>query len=83
AGLGEWKWLHTLAPYIFFIYLLHEPVLSYLSQWTRGVPLAGSTAAQLGYTLGLAAATTLACLGLGLALKRLLPPAYSLLTGGR
>lgn len=80
----EKSWtLLKLAPSIFFVYLLHEPVLSYLSSWTGGLVSADSSLSQLGYALLLATATVAVTLGMGWALRRFAPQAYSLLTGGR
>jgi len=81
--LGERAWLMWLAPSIFFIYLLHEPTLSYLAEWTKGWVLSGSTASQLGYACFLTAACLAITWSIGWILKRFAPPAYALLTGGR
>lgn len=80
--LGESRMLLKLAPSIFFVYLLHEPVLSYLANWTRGLVGDGS-ASQLGYALGLAVATVALTYAMGWVLRRFAPPVYSTLTGGR
>jgi len=80
--LGERRWLLRLSGSIFFVYLLHEPVLSFLADWTPGL-LLGGTAGQLAYVAFLGATATGLCLGLGALLRRATPPVYSLLTGGR
>lgn len=81
--LGESRMLQKLAPSIFFVYLLHEPVLSYLASWTGGLVSAGSSLSQLGYALLLASATVAITYGMGWVLRRFAPPVYSVLTGGR
>lgn len=83
ARLGESRMLLKLAPSIFFVYLLHEPMLSYLANWTRGMVSAGSSLSQLGYALGLAVATVALTYVMGWVLRRFAPPVYSTLTGGR
>jgi len=80
--LGENRMLLQLAPSIFFVYLLHEPTLSYLANWTRGLVGAGS-ASQLGYALLLGVATVAITYSMGWVLRRFAPPVYSVLTGGR
>jgi peptidoglycan/LPS O-acetylase OafA/YrhL len=81
--LGESRVLLRLAPSIFFIYLLHEPVLSYLADWTGGLVSAGSSLSQLGYALLLALTTVAITYAMGWILRRIAPPVYSVLTGGR
>jgi len=86
GGAGETGWkraIFMLSPYIFFIYLLHEPALSFIASWTSWMVSPDSSLAQLGYVLFLTAATMASTLGLAWVLKRFAPPAYSLLTGGR
>ncbi|MBI4805471.1 MAG: acyltransferase [Desulfovibrio sp.] len=83
---GETNWkraIFLLSPYIFFIYLLHEPALSFIASWTSWMVSPDSSPAQLGYVLFLAVATMAATLGVAWMLKRFAPPVYSLLTGGR
>jgi surface polysaccharide O-acyltransferase-like enzyme len=85
-GTVETGWkraVFMLSPYIFFIYLLHEPALSFIASWTSWMVSADSVLAQLGYVLFLAVSTMAATLGVAWVLKRLAPPVYSLLTGGR
>jgi peptidoglycan/LPS O-acetylase OafA/YrhL len=81
--VGEGQWLTRLAGYIFFIYLLHEPTLSFLAGATPELVKGGGTAAQLGYAAFLAAAAIGATLAAGWGLKRAAPAAYGVLTGGR
>jgi len=86
GGTGESGWkraVFRLSPYIFFIYLLHEPALSFIASWTGWMISADSALAQLGYVLFLAASTMAATLGVAWLLKRLAPPVYAVLTGGR
>lgn len=83
ARIGERGWLLWLSPSIFFIYLLHEPALSYLAEWTKGWVLPGSTASQLGYAAFLTAACLALTWSVGWGIRRFAPPAYSALTGGR
>ncbi|GFK94769.1 hypothetical protein NNJEOMEG_02617 [Fundidesulfovibrio magnetotacticus] len=80
--LGERAWLLRLSGSIFFVYLFHEPALSWLADLTPWLVLPG-TAGQLAYVVLLAASATGLCLGLGAALRRLAPRVYGLFTGGR
>lgn len=81
--VGEREWLTKLAGFIFFIYLLHEPTLSFLADVTPGLVKGGGTAAQLGYAAFLAAVGVGVTLGAGWGLKRVAPAVYGVLTGGR
>jgi len=80
--LGERALLLRLSGSIFFVYLLHEPLLSFLADKTPGL-LPPGTAGQLAYVAFLGLAVTAVCLALGAAMRRWARPAYSLLTGGR
>jgi len=83
AKLQDWGWLTRIAPFIFFVYLVHEPALSYLADACSGLFSLPGTISQLGFALGLAVAATAVSLALALLLRSLAPPVYRLLTGGR
>jgi peptidoglycan/LPS O-acetylase OafA/YrhL len=87
AGLGGdgrvSRWLFRLTPYIFFIYLTHEPALSFLADATGWMLSPASPLSQLGYTAFLAASATAATLAAAWLLRRFAQPVYGLLTGGR
>ena len=83
GGTGWKRAVFMLSPYIFFIYLLHEPALSFIASWTGRMVSADSALSQLGYVAFLAVSTMAATLGLAWVLKRFVPPVYAVLTGGR
>ena len=81
---GESPFLLRLSGISFFVYLTHEPILSYLIYVTRFVfhPTSG-TLVGLGYMLLLTALTFALCVCLGRLLARYAPGAYALATGAR
>lgn len=82
-GVGSYRTLLALAPYAFFIYLLHEPVMSFLMAATPGLAIAGNTASQIGYAAFLTIATGLVNLSAAWLLRRFVPGIYAVVTGGR
>lgn len=81
--LHDNRFLLSLAPYSFFLYLLHEPTLSYLIYLVRFVlPPTGVFTGLLDY-FGLAAATCALVLATGRLMAGHLPWLYGFLTGFR
>jgi len=83
AWLGRSKLLLGLSGCSFFVYLTHEPVLSYLIYGTRFLFHPSGTVAGIAYMLLLMVATFALCTGLARLLERFAPGAYSLATGSR
>ncbi len=78
--------LHKIAPYAFFVYLAHEPTLSYLIYVTRFLFELWRPSGVFGtvfYYFLLTALTFGIALGLGRLLARRLPRVYAVITGGR
>jgi hypothetical protein len=75
--------LGILCPFSFFIYLTHEPILSLAIAFSRFLVSADNGLAQIGYVLLMFGVTVVVTYGLGLGLKKGLPPVYSALTGAR
>ena len=82
--LGRSKFLLGLSGVSFFVYLTHEPVLSYLIYGTRFLfhPTSG-TWGGIGYMALLTGLTFALCTGLGLLLARYAPAVYAVATGSR
>ncbi len=82
--LGRSRLLLGLSGVSFFVYLTHEPVLSYLIYGTRYLfRPSGGTALGVGYMALLILATTGVCVALARLLIRFAPAAYALATGAR
>lgn len=81
---GESPFLLRLSGISFFVYLTHEPILSYLIYVTRFVfhPTSG-TLVGLGYMMLLTVLTFALCVCLGRLLAHYAPGAYALATGAR
>lgn len=75
--------LATLAPYAFFIYLAHEPILSYLIYLTRFIHAPAGAVSGVVYYFLLAVLTFGLAYVLGRVLESRAPRAYALATGSR
>lgn len=75
--------LRRLAATSFFVYLTHEPVLSYLIYGTRFVFKPSGTAVGIAYMLLLTALTYALCHGLARLFERFAPRVYAVATGAR
>ncbi len=76
------QWFIWLSGFAFFIYGFHAPMISFLTRWLFSI-LDGFTYYRL-LTYFLTPAIILAiCVGVGLLLKKISPPTFRLLTGGR
>ena len=74
--------LIRLEPYAFFVYAIHEPYLTVLKKLSvRIIPMRGGWI-LLQY-FGIAFLGIIIFLGIGVAVKRLFPKLYGILTGGR
>jgi len=83
SWLGQSKFLLQLSGYSFFVYLAHEPVLSYLIYGTRFVFKPTGSLAGIAYMLLLMGLTFALCYLLGRLLERFVPRVYAIATGGR
>jgi len=83
AWLGRSALLLRLAAYSFFVYLTHEPVLSYLIYGTRFVFKPSGGVIGIAYMWLLTLLAFALCYGLARLLERYLPRAYALATGAR
>jgi peptidoglycan/LPS O-acetylase OafA/YrhL len=82
-GLRDNRLLLGLSPYAFFLYLLHEPTLSYLIYLARFVFVPTGFFTGIALYVGLTALTIAVVLGLGALLSRRAPTVYGVLTGFR
>ncbi|MEA4858381.1 acyltransferase [Solidesulfovibrio sp.] len=84
SWLGRSKFLLSLSGTSFFVYLTHEPVLSYLIYGTRFLfhPTSGSLVG-IGYMALLTVTTFAVCSGLAWLLVRYAPAVYAVATGSR
>ena len=80
---GQSALLARLSAYSFFVYLTHEPVLSYLIYVTRFVLKPTGSAQGIVYMLLLILVDTALCYGLARLLERYWPRAYAVATGAR
>ncbi|EHJ46779.1 acyltransferase 3 [Solidesulfovibrio carbinoliphilus subsp. oakridgensis] len=83
SWLGRSKLLLGLSGVSFFVYLTHEPVLSYLIYGTRFLFHPSGTADGIAYMLLLLLVTFALCTGLARLCIRFVPTAYALVTGSR
>jgi peptidoglycan/LPS O-acetylase OafA/YrhL len=81
--LRDNKMLLSLAGTSFFVYLVHEPVLSYLIYGTRFLFKPSGTLVGIAYMLLLMAVTYAVCNALARLLERRLPRLYALAVGAR
>jgi len=81
--LRDNKALLRLAGVSFFIYLVHEPILSYLIYGTRFLFKPSGVVAGVAYMWLLMAVDYALCLGLAAMLQRRLPRVYALASGAR
>lgn len=81
--LNEATVLLRLAPTSFFVYLTHEPVLSYLIYGTRFLFKPSGSVVGIAYMLLLVVVTYAVCYGLACLLERRLPRLYALAVGAR
>ncbi len=81
--LGRNTFLLGLSGASFFVYLTHEPVLSYLIYVTRFVFHPSGTIAGIGYMFLLVVLTFAVCTLLARGLSRYAPAAYAMATGAR
>jgi surface polysaccharide O-acyltransferase-like enzyme len=75
-------WLMPLAAYTFFVYVAHEPIVTFARKAAVRV-LGGEPALLFVAWIAAGAATLAICFGMAIALHRLLPAFYGLVTGGR
>ncbi|MFU2209498.1 acyltransferase family protein [Solidesulfovibrio sp. C21] len=83
SRFGDSPFLLRLSGISFFVYLTHEPVLSYLIYGTRFIFHPSGSAAGSGYVLLLTVLPFALCVGLGNLLLRYAPAAYAVATGSR
>ncbi|MFZ5810498.1 MAG: acyltransferase family protein [Thermodesulfobacteriota bacterium] len=83
AALRDNRTLLRLSGYAFFLYLLHEPTLSYIISSSVYVFVPGGTITGIVYYVLVGGLTVAVVLGLGSLLARFAPPVYGLLTGFR
>ncbi len=75
--------LLRLSVYAFFLYLLHEPTLSWIIYFSRYVFVPSGTVTGVVYYFLTGFLTVAVALGLGVLLARFAPAVYGLLTGSR
>jgi hypothetical protein len=80
-ALRDNRTLLRLSGYAFFLYLLHEPTLSYIISSSVYVFVPGGTVTGIVYYVLIGGLTVAVVLGLGSLLARFAPPVYGLLTG--
>lgn len=83
APLRDNQLLLALSPYSFFLYLIHEPTLSYLIYLTRFVLLPTGFFTGMLLYVGLTALTMALALFVGILLARHAPRVYGFLAGAR
>ena len=83
AWLGGSQLLLRLSGWSFFVYLTHEPVLSYLIYGTRFLFKPAGSVPGIAYMWLLTIVTFGLCYGLARLLERHLPRVYALATGAR
>ncbi|WP_233489532.1 acyltransferase family protein [Solidesulfovibrio fructosivorans] len=83
SRFGDSPFLLRLSGVSFFVYLTHEPVLSYLIYGTRFIFHPSGSAAGIGYVLLLTILPFVLCVGLGNLLMRYAPAVYAVATGSR
>lgn len=74
----------SIAPFSFFLYAIHMPVLNELLKklWLRFFPMTNTFFSLFEY-FGVPVLTVAIGTGIGIALKKICPPLFSLLNGGR
>ncbi|WP_051261604.1 acyltransferase family protein [Desulfovibrio inopinatus] len=77
------KLLEFTARYAFFIYLAHEPTLSFLQKFISTFFTPTNSATQLLYYFGSCIATMAIALCIGMALEKTVPSVYAFATGAR
>jgi peptidoglycan/LPS O-acetylase OafA/YrhL len=82
-ALRDNPYLLALSPYSFFLYLVHEPTLSYLIYLTRFVLVPTGFFTGILLYVGLTVLTIALALGAGILLARHAPRVYGFLAGSR
>ncbi|UJX40270.1 acyltransferase [Desulfovibrio sp. JY] len=83
SRFGDSQFLLRFSGVSFFVYLTHEPVLSYLIYGTRFIFHPSGSAAGIGYMVLLTTLPFALCVGLGNLLLRYAPAVYAVATGAR